>query len=66
MGRTLKEIIASLPKARRHAIKQRTAALIAARRKSNPHVGSDFEDFLAEEGRLPESTALAIKRVRAE
>jgi len=32
MGRTLKEIIASLPKARRHAIKQRTAALIAARK----------------------------------
>ena len=52
MGRTLKEMIASLPKARRRAIKKRTAALIAARRKSNPHVGSDFEDFLADEGRL--------------
>lgn len=34
-----------------------------ARKKANPHVGSDFEDFLAEEGRLEESTALAIKRV---
>jgi hypothetical protein len=66
MGRTLNETIASLPMARRRAIKQRTAALIAARRKSNPHVGSNFEDFLAEEGRLQESTALAVKRVRVE
>ena len=66
MGRTLKQMIASLPTSRRRAIKKRTAALIAARRKSNPHVGSNFEDFLAEEGRLQESTALAIKRVRAE
>lgn len=32
-----------------------------ARKKTNPHVGSNFEDFLAEEGRLQESTALAIK-----
>lgn len=66
MGRTLKQMIASLPTARRRAIKKRTAALIAARGKSNPHVGSNFEDFLADEGRLQESTALAIKRVRAE
>ena len=29
------------------------------------HVGSDFEDFLREEGRLEESTALALKRVLA-
>ena len=36
-----------------------------ARKKSNPHVGSDFEAFLAEEGRLQESTALAIKRALA-
>ena len=36
-----------------------------ARKKANPHVGSDFEDFLREEGRLEESTALAIKRVLA-
>ena len=36
-----------------------------ARKKVNPHVGSDFEDFLAEEGRLEESTALAVKRVLA-
>ena len=32
-----------------------------ARKKTNPHVGSNFEDFLAEEGRLQESTALAAK-----
>ena len=66
MGRTLKEMIAGLPTARRRAIKKRAAALLAARGKSNPHVGSNFEDFLAEEGRLQESTALAIKRVRVE
>lgn len=36
-----------------------------ARKKGNPHVGSDFEDYLADEGRLEESTALAIKRVLA-
>lgn len=31
----------------------------------NPHVGSSFESFLEEEGRLEESTALAVKRVLA-
>ena len=36
-----------------------------ARKKTNLHVGSDFEDFLREEGRLEKSTALAIKRVLA-
>ncbi len=36
-----------------------------ARKQSNPHVGSNFETFLREEGRLGESTALAIKRVLA-
>jgi predicted XRE-type DNA-binding protein len=35
------------------------------KRKSHPHVGSDFEDFLREEGRLEEATAVAIKRVLA-
>jgi antitoxin HicB len=34
-------------------------------KKTNPHVGSDFEEFLTDEGRLEESTALAIKRVLA-
>jgi len=32
MGRTLNEVIASLPKARRRVIKKRTATLIAARK----------------------------------
>ena len=36
-----------------------------AGRKTHPHIGSDFEDFLREEGRLEEATALAIKRVLA-
>ena len=35
------------------------------KRKSHPRVGSDFEDFLREEGRLEEATAVAIKRVLA-
>jgi antitoxin HicB len=34
-------------------------------KKRNPHIGSSFEDFLREEGRLEESTALALKRVLA-
>ena len=36
-----------------------------AGKKTHPHIGSDFEDFLREEGRLEEATALAIKRVLA-
>lgn len=32
---------------------------------TNPHVGSDFDDFLQEEGILEEVTATAIKRVIA-
>jgi DNA-binding Xre family transcriptional regulator len=35
------------------------------RKKTNPHFGSDFEDFLREDGRLNEATALAVKRVLA-
>ena len=33
--------------------------------KKNPHTGSSFDDFLAEEGILEECTAVAIKRVLA-
>ena len=33
--------------------------------KQNPHIGSSFEDFLKEEGRLEEATETAIKRVIA-
>src|SRR4249920_1574602 len=36
-----------------------------ARKKTNPHVGSNFEDFLREDDRLDEATALAVKRVLA-
>lgn len=36
-----------------------------ARQMTNRHVGSDFGDFLGEEGRQQESTALAIERVQA-
>ncbi len=33
--------------------------------KKNPHTGSSFDDFLAEEGILEECTAAAVKRVLA-
>lgn len=33
--------------------------------KKNPHIGSDFDDFLAEQALLEEATAVAIKRVIA-
>jgi hypothetical protein len=34
-------------------------------KKKNPHLGSKFDDFLAEEGLLEEVTATAMKRVLA-
>ncbi len=30
---------------------------------TNPHIGSDLEDFLADNGTLDEATAVAVKRV---
>lgn len=33
--------------------------------KKHPNIGSNFDEFLAEEGTLEESTAIAIKRVIA-
>lgn len=33
--------------------------------KENPHIGSDFDDFLSEEAILEEVTAVAAKRVIA-
>ena len=35
------------------------------KRNTHPRVGGSFEDFLREEGRLEEATAIAIKRVLA-
>ena len=35
------------------------------KRKTHPRVGGHFEDFLRDEGRLEEATAIAIKRVLA-
>jgi transcriptional regulator with XRE-family HTH domain len=35
------------------------------KRKAHPRIGSDFEDFLRDEGRLEEAPAVAIKRVLA-
>ena len=32
---------------------------------TNPHLGSDFENFLADEGLLEGANALAVKRVLA-
>ena len=39
--------------------------MTAAKKSKRKHVGSDFEDFLREEGRLEEATAIALKRVIA-
>jgi antitoxin HicB len=36
-----------------------------ARKASNPHLGSDFDDFLREEGLYDEAHAVAVKRVLA-
>lgn len=36
-----------------------------ASKKPNPYIGSDFEDFLREEGRLRVSTVMAVNRVTA-
>lgn len=36
-----------------------------ARKRKNPHIGSSFESFLAEEGLLEEATAPAVKRALA-
>ncbi|HWS40239.1 MAG TPA: XRE family transcriptional regulator [Arenimonas sp.] len=33
--------------------------------KKNPHIGSSFDAFLAEDGQLDEATAVAVKRVIA-
>ena len=33
--------------------------------RANPHLGSSFDDFLAEEGMLQAATATAVKRVIA-
>lgn len=34
-----------------------------ARKANNPHLGSDFDDFLREEGLYDEAQAIAVKRV---
>lgn len=36
-----------------------------ATRKANPHIGSEFDDFLHEEGIYDHAQALAVKRVLA-
>ena len=33
--------------------------------KENPHIGSSFDEFLAEDGQLDEAAAVAVKRVIA-
>ena len=35
------------------------------KRKPHPSIGSDFEDFLRDQGRTEKATAIAIKRVLA-
>lgn len=43
----------------------KSGARTISRKRANPRVGSDFEDFLREEGRLEEATAVAGKRLLA-
>lgn len=38
---------------------------MTSKRKRDPHVGSSFDDFLAEEGILADAESVAIKRVIA-
>jgi len=38
---------------------------MTSKQKKNPHVGSSFDDFLAEEGILADVESVAIKRVIA-
>jgi len=38
---------------------------MSSQHKDNPHIGSDFDDFLIEEAILDEVTAVATKRVIA-
>ena len=45
--------------------KTKKARTDMTKRKTHPRVGSDFEDFLRDEGRLEEATTVAIKRVLA-
>jgi len=40
-------------------------AQVTKAKRKNPHVGSDFEDYLRSKGLLEESTAYALKRVLA-
>jgi plasmid maintenance system antidote protein VapI len=47
------------------ALKVRTPVRPKAQTQPNPRIGSDFEDFLRDEGRLEIATSLAIKRVIA-
>jgi len=43
----------------------KTTATVNAATKKKSRIGGDFEDFLQEQGRLEESTALAMTRVLA-
>ncbi len=46
-------------------LRAKRVARLAPKVAKNKHVGSDFEDFLRDEGILEEATAVAIKRVIA-
>ena len=44
---------------------ERTAQTVKEAKMKNQNIGSDFDDFLADEGMLEEVTAVAVKRVIA-
>jgi hypothetical protein len=44
---------------------ERAIETVEETKMTNPHIGSNFDDFLADEAMLEEATAVAVKRVIA-
>ena len=61
----LRSLAAGASEVTRRLVETTEWITVMARKKRNPHIGSDFEAFLAEEGQLEGATAVAIKRVLA-
>lgn len=62
----VREWLKGLPAYERKAIGEaKNARPDMSRKKAHPRVGSNFEDFLRDENRIEEATAVAIKRVLA-
>jgi DNA-binding Xre family transcriptional regulator len=64
-GEPVRDWLKDLPVIERKTIGKRTAQTVEEEKMKNPNIGSDFDDFLAQEGMLEEVTAVAVKRVIA-